>query len=419
MSMNDGVTTFSWQERLLGDSRLFVAELPHSPSVSVAAMVRVGTRNEEWPRQAGLAHALEHMVFHGTELFPNQTALCSQLENTGGDLNAWANDDTTLYQARTVGIEVETAVVSVAERVLHPLLPEEMIEREMNNIIQEIRRAHDTPSSRVRRRAKGLLFGPIHPLGRDVLGTEEAVSNFTRQDFWEFHQEHYRPSNCDYFIAGPVTVSKAHELFERYFGTSFGRKSQVYQEPIYRKFPSCFIEQRDIKQAHLVLSAPTVGARKEEAETKCLTFFSSMLRRGMASPLFQRVRTELGLCYEISCSSGIWPDAGRLSIYVGLSPDKIDPAIEAIHQVIQTTKNDPDRFAVTKKMALGSLAIARETSMEVINLGVSSLETFERVYNYQDLRKEIEKMTIEDIEKVVDCYLAPENWRQVVVGPAS
>ena len=49
---------------------LWIMEMPFSNTVSAGVLIKAGTRDENWPKEAGIAHALEHMFFQGTESFP-------------------------------------------------------------------------------------------------------------------------------------------------------------------------------------------------------------------------------------------------------------------------------------------------------------------------------------------------------------
>jgi len=83
----------NFQKTILSNNiPLYVMNLPHTQSVAVGVLVKAGTRDEMWPGEAGLAHALEHMSFQGTENFPTSKDVSAYLEEIGGSLNAWTSE---------------------------------------------------------------------------------------------------------------------------------------------------------------------------------------------------------------------------------------------------------------------------------------------------------------------------------------
>lgn len=71
--------------------------MPHCGSVATGVLVRTGTRDEEWPKEAGIAHALEHMHLQGTEEFPTQNEITGYIEEIGGIINTWTWKEATFY----------------------------------------------------------------------------------------------------------------------------------------------------------------------------------------------------------------------------------------------------------------------------------------------------------------------------------
>jgi len=83
--------------QLKNGAKLYVMKMPAAKTVALGAHVNAGTREEIWPRQAGIAHALEHMVFQGTEEFPDSKAMTEHIESVGGALNAFTWQEMTVY----------------------------------------------------------------------------------------------------------------------------------------------------------------------------------------------------------------------------------------------------------------------------------------------------------------------------------
>ena len=105
-------------------------------TVTLGVWVNVGSRNEE-EKVSGISHFLEHMAFKGTA---RRTALdiAVEIENVGGQLNAYTSRDTTVYYATVLKDNVDLAVDIIADILIHSKLDEEELNRERAVILQEI-----------------------------------------------------------------------------------------------------------------------------------------------------------------------------------------------------------------------------------------------------------------------------------------
>jgi predicted Zn-dependent peptidase len=77
--------------------RVVTVELPHLHVATLVVYAKVGSRYET-PRDNGLSHFLEHMLFRGTRRYPSSFALNFAIEELGGTLYAETGRDYSLYQ---------------------------------------------------------------------------------------------------------------------------------------------------------------------------------------------------------------------------------------------------------------------------------------------------------------------------------
>ena len=101
-----------WQKVLISDIGLLVhiLNMPAANSVACGVLVCAGTRDERWPEEAGLAHALEHMIFQGTRDFSDSQSLSAYIEDVGGGLNAATSSEGTLFYNQLPSSEIERAI---------------------------------------------------------------------------------------------------------------------------------------------------------------------------------------------------------------------------------------------------------------------------------------------------------------------
>jgi len=106
-------------------------------NVSAASLaVDVGSL-ENPDNRLGLAHFLEHMLFLGTEKFPDVDEYSSYLKNNGGFSNAYTTTDHTNYQFQVLPDALEGAIDRFAQFFIGPLFTEEYTAREVNAVNSE------------------------------------------------------------------------------------------------------------------------------------------------------------------------------------------------------------------------------------------------------------------------------------------
>jgi len=96
-------------------------------SVAIGLWVDVGTRNEDMIDN-GVAHMVEHMLFNGT---PSRTAqdIVAQIENVGGQMNAYTSRENTAYYIHLLKENVELAVDVLSDMIQNSTFPTKEIEK--------------------------------------------------------------------------------------------------------------------------------------------------------------------------------------------------------------------------------------------------------------------------------------------------
>ena len=413
--MTKSKSKFNYQKLITKNGLpIYFMDLPHAPTVAVGMLVKAGTREEIWPAEAGLAHALEHMLFQGTQRLPTSREVSADIEDVGGIVNAWTTKEMTFYWRQVPANEAKRAFISLAEQIRFPLILEEKIATEMQNIIQELKRRNDDQPHYLAYRADQFLYGD-HPLGKDTLGLEDSLRNFQRVNFLAFWQKFYRFNNCSLIVAGRITGDKIMELTENLFVDV--RRSKVERQATKPKISteSELAIEREIEQVHLLLAQLTPAANLPAA--KHLSLFQTMISGGMSFPLFQEVRDKRGLCYSVHADTETWSDAGNFSIYVGTDPKRYREAIAAVHEVIAQAKTDEPLLARAKQVTLGRLALTFESTAQIISSAAQDVAIFGAPRGYDQIAKEIAAITMSDVRHTVETYLTPKNIKTIMLSP--
>lgn len=408
-----------WQkfETAVG-SPLYVCEMPHAQSIASAVLIRVGTRDEKWPEEAGIAHALEHMMFHGAGQFPNSEALALTIEKTGGELNAWTSEEAVAYWNRVPSGCAEISLSVLSAQVYHPRILKKKIGTEIENIIEEIKMYKDAPSNWVVRLFIKALYGN-HALGKDPLGTEEVLRSFTRDDFLSFHRRFYHDRNFTFAVVGAIQSKSARELFDTYFtgATPFAGRVLTERTTEAADITSIpyIVEEREIEQANVVVgwAMPPASSR----QTKILQIFCDMIDGGMGFPLYQEVRGKLGLCYSVGAGIAPHTDASDFDIYIGTDVGRVEEALSAIHRVIKKYKTSQKFLRMVQGMISGRIRLQSEVAAGMLMRALMDIGSGEEPKSLAAELEEIKSVDIEEVEGVVSDYLTEDRVVQAMILP--
>ncbi|MDE7314952.1 MAG: insulinase family protein [Mucispirillum sp.] len=189
-------------------------KVPGVKVVSVQCWIKTGSVNEN-DKLSGISHFLEHMLFNGTKKFKSGE-IDEYLDSKGGYNNAFTSLDVTNYYVTIPTDEAEAAYEVVSDMVFNALLLQSEIEREKPVVLQEINRKYDDPSYKMWQDLQAALFEGT-PYARQVIGSSETVSAFTRQEIVDYYNRFYHPQNMTLVIVGDIEKKQAFDLAEKYF----------------------------------------------------------------------------------------------------------------------------------------------------------------------------------------------------------
>lgn len=398
-------------------SPLFLYRMPGRKIAAFAVLAKVGTRDEKWPSEAGFAHAFEHMPFRGTIRFPSSKALTAYLEDVGGNVNAFTAHESTDYYAIVPRSAYEKGVIVLSELVCNPLLRDEDVVIERQAIIEEIHRRRDNPMAIALDRSQELLYNE-HVLARSVLGIEDIIREVGAEQLRCFSKKFYNPANLVFFAVGDFDAAQIRDVFDRQFVFSATPivphlRSYDARGPISESKSET--RRKEIEQAHLVLAAWVPS--QVQIEGLVLDVFNRMLGAGMSFPIFQEIRNQRGLCYEVWTATEFFTDNGIFKFYAGVDPKRVEEARDVFFEIIGNSKTDSALLERAKGNALGRFDLVSENPGSIIGLAVADVVFYEYPRTLDEHKQQIVSVGIEEVEEAVNRYLRPELFAQSYVVP--
>lgn len=397
--------------------RLLTAPMPGMRSASIALYFTVGSRYET-QEQAGISHFIEHMVFKGSEHYPSARHISEAIEGVGGLFNASTDKELTAYTARVPGEYLPTVMSVFADMVRRPLLEPAEIEKERNVIIEELSATRDDPQEWVHLLIDETMW-PGLPLGRDDAGSVESVARLSHQDLLQYQHAYYQPNALIISVAGNIDTASVTELTEQLFGDweSGARKQWQESLPPRDAAPVTIIE-KETEQANICLGTLGLGYNSPDYYSFMLT--NAILGEGMSSRLFQSIREERGLAYDIGSYFNSYADTGNFVVSAGVDTEQIEAAVRSIIQELSRIAEEAvpdDELERIKAYVRGSVILGLEGTAQVASWLGSQEYSRGKILSVEEIVARIDAVTAGDIQRIAQKCFAPEWRRLAVIGP--
>ena len=201
--------------RLANGLSVILAPDPRSPTVSVWVWYRVGSKNE-WPGVTGASHWVEHMLFLGSPKFKKGEMDRAVIE-VGGTLNAFTDNDFTVYFATVPREHLSIPLSIEADRMTRALITPKEVQRERTIIRSEREGNENWPEFRVDEELYAVAF-QRHPYRWDALGYPEDILALTPAQLADYYHRFYGTRNATLVVAGGFDARELRAGIRRTFG---------------------------------------------------------------------------------------------------------------------------------------------------------------------------------------------------------
>lgn len=368
-------------------------------SAALGIWVRAGA-SDEWDEVSGVSHFIEHMMFKGTK---NRTAkqIAEDVDKIGGVFNAFTGKEATCYYIKTLSSNICRGAEILLDMLTGSKFDQEEMDRERQVICEEIKMVKDTPDDDVYDTISELVAGG-NPLGRSILGTPESLAGIDRSRLVDYRDQMYARDSIVVAVAGNFDEEAIEAIFEDRLTSLRDKKpkKEIQLKPYQQSFN---VKVRDIEQTHICLATP--GIALDDPQYYAFVLLNSIFGGSMSSRLFQNIREQKGLAYSV-CSMNLFSSYwGFFSIYAGVSPEKAEEALDAIHYELDTLRESgvtEEELAMAKEQMKSSYIFGLESvNSRMFSIGKNKL-LLDRVYAEEEVLSSFDRVTREDIREVAE-----------------
>ncbi|MGD1936625.1 MAG: M16 family metallopeptidase [Cyanophyceae cyanobacterium] len=418
------------QRRILSNGLTVIAiENPAAEIVAARIFVRAGGLRES-QAQAGVAHLCAATLTKGTQRL-SSLEIAEQVESVGASLGADASTDYFLVSLKTVRQDFDGILELAGEVLRSPSFLPSQIDLERKSTIQAIRSQREQPFSLAFQKLQEITYGDTHPYGRSTLGTEETLEALTSEDLHAFHRAFFRPDNAVVSVSGCLPAEEAIARIESVLGDWAAPEGYIANPilPAIATEPHPTMVSQETQQSIIILGYLTAALETDSGTDNhsqylrdygALKLASTYLGNGLSSRLFVELREKRGLAYDVSAFYPTRLEQSMFGAYIGTAPDNTAIALDGLRAEVDRLAAEPltaEALQVSKNKLLGQYALGKQTNSQlaqlygwydVLGLGVGFDQEFQQIIN---------QVTIDDVQRVAQTYLAAPYVS--LVGPAA
>ncbi|WP_428356362.1 insulinase family protein [Methyloprofundus sp.] len=316
--------------------KVLIISDPETKKAAASLDVFVGSASDP-DDLAGLAHFLEHMLFLGTEKYPDADEYQSFIAKHGGSRNAYTAREHTNYFFDIKNASLEPALDRFSQFFTAPLFNAEFVEREKNAVNSEYLGKIKTEN---RRYFAGLqqAFNPQSPYAKFSVGNLETLADrendLVRDDLLAFYATHYSANLMTLVVLAnePLPVLKqwvtdkfsaipnqktANKVFTQPFLTAAQMAQQINIKSLQEKRELSLIFPLPETQSHY-LAKPSA-------------YFQSLLGHEGEGSILALLK-EKGWADELSSSAGFSNNAQESSLHLGINLTQA--GLQHTHEII-------------------------------------------------------------------------------------
>ena len=311
---------------LENELQLLLISDPGAPKAAAALDVLVGSGDNP-PGREGLAHFLEHMLFLGTDKYPEAGDYQQYIAEHGGSHNAYTSYENTNYFFDIQAPYLEGGLDRLARFFIAPSFDEAYVEREMNAVEAEYQMGLRSDP----RRGLDVLqavMNPEHPFSQFTVGSLDTLADRPeariRDDLLKFYDQHYSANKMQLVVFGAESLDELEAMVVPRFAPVPNRGTEVeaITAPLFapEALPMLIQVQPQATLRQLEVSFPVPDYRSAYRSNP-LGYLGNLVGHEGSGSLLARLKAE-GLAESLGAGSGLgWRGGALFSVSIGLTED--------------------------------------------------------------------------------------------------
>lgn len=392
--------------------KVYVVENHKLPSIAFSLVVDIDPIVEG--KNAGYISTAGQLLRTGTKN-RSKDKLDEEIDFLGADL---ATSATSIY-ASGLSKHADKIMAIVSDIILNPEFKQEELEKIRKQTLSGLAYQKDDPDAISGRVRSAIMFGKEHPYGE--METEETVNSITLDMCNKYFETYFRPNVSYLAIVGDITKAKAKSMVEKYL--SKWAKKDVPQNtfptpkaPIVNKVN--LVDRASSVQSVVSVCYP-VELKIGSDDAMKATVANLILGGNSTARLFMNLREAKAYTYGAYSSLSSDKLIGSFSASTKVRNTVTDSAITEIMSEMKKIRNEKvtdKELENAKNYIAGNFIRSLEQPSTVANFAINIARYNLPKDYYKNYLKNLNAVTVDDVQAIAKKYIKPNNAYIVVVG---
>ena len=398
---------------------LAVVEMHKVPVVDVQVLVDAGAARDP-ADLPGLATFTALMLQQGAG---TRAALdvADEAAFLGAQLNTTATADGAVASLHVPRRRLEAALDLFADVVLRPTFSDSEVARQRELRGAQLVQQRDEPVAVANVAFPAIVYGPAHPYGHPLNGTDAATAALTRDRVAGFYRAYYRPNGARVLMVGDITLAQARGLVAARFGA--WQQGDVPElaggtAPAPPSTRAVYLIDKP-GAAQSVIRIGHIGPARSTPDWYALEVLNTILGGAFTSRLNQNLRETHGYTYGAFSQFAARRLAGAFVALASVVTAKTDSSLVEFLKELRRIREEPVPDGELAK-AKAYLALGLPGDFETTGGAAARFRDvlgYRLPLDYYDRYIErIGAVTAADVQRVARQYIDPDHFDIVVVG---
>ncbi len=317
----------------INQAKIVLYPINQFPTIHINIFVKAGSWYETG-NQWGAFHYLEHLIFQGSKRYPTNQALETIKQNHGINFNGSTGGSDMNFYLSLPDSKIKPALEIIDQFIFNPIFNPINFSRELSVIAQEYYKYWDNPYNRFYQKSNENILGENNFLNRNGIGQPEFIKGLSQDDLVKLHSQYFQPQNMVISITGNFDSEKIKKSLDKILNFKKNNFTPKFNKTSFRVKQKNFNYQDKSERSDIFFSWVTKNKFSYQ-EKISLNIASFIFARSTNSILFQKLRQEQGLVYDINSSFTHSKDINFFEIWSSSENKNIDKITDIVQSEVK------------------------------------------------------------------------------------